>query len=111
MVKEAEPPESLSRCPCTTFHPCAPGQPASPWDQFAWYSTIPAGSWVGVGEGSLAVGIVACDRTVVDDVPAEQAPSEKSRKPTRNTRSRELWPKWRGSVWESLVRTNSASKV
>src|SRR2546426_12625933 len=90
MVKVAEPLASLSSCPCTTFHPCVPGEPASPWDQFAWYSTIPAGSEVGVGEDCLAEGTVVCDGTVVEDVAAEQAPSENSRSPTRNTKGTEI---------------------
>src|SRR5437588_9868365 len=89
MVKVAEPLASLSSCPSTTLHPCVPGEPASPWDQFAWYSTIPAGSEVGVGEDCLAEGTVVCDGTVVEDVAAEQAPRAKSRNTTRNARGME----------------------
>ena len=79
-----EPLLSLSSCPCTTFHPCAPGQPASPWVQSAWYNTIPAGSEVGVGEGRFAEAVVACDGTVVEGIPVEQDTSEKSRSPASN---------------------------
>src|SRR5260370_29215220 len=86
MVKVAEPLESVSSCPCTTFHPCVSCQPTSPWDQSAWYRTMPAGSGVGVGEGCLVAGTVTCGGTVVVDVPAAQAPSEKKRNPPRNTR-------------------------
>src|SRR5215471_21228711 len=85
MVNVAEPLVSLSSCPCTTFHPCAPVQPASPWDQSAWYSTVPAGSEVGVGEDCFAVGVVVCDGTVVEDAPVEQATRENNRTPIRNT--------------------------
>jgi hypothetical protein len=84
MVNEDEPLVSLSRCPCTTFHPCVPGEPASPWDQFAWYKTVPAGSEVGVGEEFLDTGTVVCDGTVVEEVAVEQAPRVNSRSPTRN---------------------------
>src|SRR6266567_2102384 len=111
MMRVAEPPESVSSCPCATFHPCVPCQPASPWDQSAWYRTIPAGRGVGVGEGCPVAGAVDCGGTVVDDVPAAQAPSEKSKNPTRNTRSMGLCCKRRGSVWESGVRMNSVRKA
>jgi len=58
---------------------------------------------VGVGEVYLAVGIVVRDGTLVDDVPAEQAPSEKSRNPTRSTRGAESGFKRRGSECESWM--------
>src|SRR6266571_4046686 len=106
MVNVAEPLASLSSCPCTTFHPCVPGEPASPWDQFAWYSTVPAGSGVGVGEDCLAEVIVVCVGTVVDDVPAEQAPRAKSRNTTRNARGMETRFKKGGSMWESCMRSS-----
>src|SRR6266567_653030 len=86
MVKVAEPLASLSSCPCTTFHPCVPGEPASPWDQSALYNTVPTGSEVGGGEDCLAEGIGVCGGTVVEDVSVEQAPTEKSRSPTSNTK-------------------------
>src|SRR6266700_5565985 len=104
MVKVAEPLASLSSCPCTTFHPCVSGEPASPWDQFAWYKTVPAGSEVGVGEEFLDTGTVVCVGTVVDDVPAEQAPRAQSRNTTRNARGIETRFKKGGSVWESCMR-------
>ena len=78
MVNEAEPLVLLSSCPCTTFHPCTPGHPLSPCDQFAWYRTVPAGSEVGVGEACFAEGVVVRNGMVVEDVPVEQAPREKS---------------------------------
>jgi len=106
MVNEAEPLVSLSSFPCTTFHPCAPVQPRSPWDQSAWYSIVPAGSGVGVGEDCLAEVIVVCCGTVVDDAPAEQAPRVKSRNTTRNARGMETRFKKGGSVWESCMRSS-----
>jgi hypothetical protein len=104
MVNVAEPLVLLSSCPCTTFHPCIPGQPESPWDQSAWYRTVPAGSEVGVGEERLTEGIVVCDGTAVEGVPVEQAPREKSRSPTRNTKGIEAGFKMGDSVRGSRER-------
>jgi hypothetical protein len=75
------------------------------------YRTVPAGSGVGVGEGCFAAGTGACGRAGVDDVPAEQAPSEKSRNPTSTTRSTRLSFKRGDPVLERCVRTNSVCKA
>src|SRR6266496_1137158 len=106
MVSVAEPLVSLSSCPCTTSHPCVPGQPVSPWDQFAWYSTVPAGSGVDVGGEFLVAVPEACGAAVVDDAPAEQAVSEKRKNQTRNTRGMQVCFKRGGLVWESCMRSS-----
>src|SRR5215467_462610 len=104
MVSMAESLESVSSPPCTTLHPCVPCQPTSPCDQSALYRTIPAGSGVDGGEGCPTVGVAAFGGTLVDDVPAAQPPSEKSRNPIRKIRTDDPCFKRKGSAWESAVR-------